>query len=292
MNRSKSLFLLALTIVCSGAATYSQTVVDADQLSGVQVEQEEMPPYDELPQEYRDIVSREKYEQMAVSAFQSASQIIEEAEYQKACQRAIGFSIRNLNQAMAILETLSNNSRLADEVNFLLDQKAEFADLKNAYLEAKAMLESDGKNLAKLDQEYARKLADILTRSQLAKIGEWRTTQIGVPKVLTETAIGEAIELSKQQKEDIRAGSQRIANEIKEFLNAKRKEAAELSYNVLDNGQKEKLLKIISSQELDRANNVSIERLWNFLDYSERPNNLFKLRSIEIDESSIWNANR
>lgn len=91
-----------------------------------------------------------------------------------------------------------------------------------------------------------------------------------------------------RQKDRIRDRSQRLADEIEDFINKKRQEAAELTYEVLNKAQRERLLEIIGPKELNRANNVPIEKLWRFFHYADDSRNLHEHRSMDLESSTIW----
>ncbi len=291
MNSKAYLLILALLVLAPANMSYGQpTKTEIDEQTGIIVVQQ-IKIYNEMPEEYRNRVSREEFEKMV--KLEPASDIAMEAIRKNAFDQALRHSIRNFEQGVSTFEIISKNKELAHALSVTEKQLDQFKRIQKAYEIEKDEIVDEQMGSARtsalflLDKKYARKIVKIMFPFQRVELGRWRPTQVGLSKVLTETKIGSFIDLSEKQKEKIRNESQKMADEIQEFIEQKRKEAAELTFDVLNEEQKIKLTTVVSSEQLNKSTNVSIDQLWKFLDYSfaDEPYRMNRPKSKEIN---IW----
>ena len=70
----------------------------------------------------------------------------------------------------------------------------------------------------------------------------WNIDKIGLPKMLTETPIGDALDLSEAQQDQIRKKSHELAKRLTKQIEEAQQEAMQIVHDVLDDSQAERLI--------------------------------------------------
>lgn len=101
----------------------------------------------------------------------------------------------------------------------------------------------------KLKKAYANEILDIFLPQQLQGFSNTGLAD-GLPKILTESPVGEILELSKEQKERIQIKSNKLAKEIEEFVQKTRQQAADIALEELTESQRKKLYAVYGKAQI------------------------------------------
>ena len=116
-------------------------------------------------------------------------------------------------------------------------------------------------------EEYSMQMSEVFADEQLQKMSRWSPARIGVVKALTETPLGESLELTDGQKEQIRTRVDDVIERLKSELDRARTKILEEVGDALDEGQREKLDKHLGDLLKQQIENSSTETLIKSLDY-------------------------
>ncbi len=275
---------LMLFSCCTFAIGQETTrTVETDPETGIMVISEG-PTYSSMPESYRKTVTKEQYE-AGLRTLPVLPVVIRESLAKRANDRAMRNSIRNIQEAISTFEIISKNEVVASDLEITGEQLTDYRRLKEEYLTLRKDLPKD--KIPDLEILFGSKIVGLLLPFQRIEIGRWRASQAGIPKVLTETIVGDAIKLTDAQKSKIREKSQALADEIREFIRLKRIESANLIVEVLDEKQNAELGKIVPPKELNAASNTSVETLWKHHDY-QNGTAIYSSKQMKLEPANVW----
>lgn len=132
------------------------------------------------------------------------------------------------------------NKQLKEELKPILDNK-ELDDQSRRNL------------LFSVKRRYLVEINDVLLPFQLEKMVEWNPVQTGLPKLLTESPVGNLLKLTEAQREKIRVESDNLAEEIDEFVHQARRRAHRIVWGELTEEQRSQLIEIVGPEKLQRT---------------------------------------
>ncbi len=150
--------------------------------------------------------------------------------------------------------------RLREQLELTDEQATAIASIASDYESSKEEIKlrtepnsQDQRNqLGQLERECRDRLEATILPFQFEKMAAWNWEQNGFVCVLIETEVGNAMELSERQKASLREQSEAMAAEIEEFINAKRREFADMLHEELNSDQREQLAELVGEERLDR----------------------------------------
>jgi len=108
-----------------------------------------------------------------------------------------------------------------------------------------------------LKQQLLDDVNDVFLPHQMNHVARMDVTKSGLPKLLTQTPIGDFLELTDGQKRRIEAKSEELAIKIEKFIHESRQEAYDLVFDQLEVDQKEKLFKLYDEWLIKRLISTS-----------------------------------
>ncbi len=161
-----------------------------------------------------------------------------------------GFSPEQFQDLEAALEKYDSN------FNFVSEKIADIDSAKSAKVEILV--------------RFFREINEILEPQQVETFKSWNDTRLGLAKVLLRTEIGDEIGLSDSQRSQIEETSQRLSDEIVEFVAKKRKEAFAATDTVLNSDQRAKLDGLIAIEEFQRSlQSIPLSQMKKQLDFRD-----------------------
>ena len=141
-----------------------------------------------------------------------------------------------------------------------VSEKLEWARLRN--LEWSLFPKGTRGKLDLLKTRCKKEFLAVLLPIQLEKLDNMGLIA-GIPRIVTESAMSEMLDLSDEQKRKIKIESNKLAKEIEDFAHKTRKRAAEISLMHLTEKQRKQLYAIYGKPQINRA--LSMNQLrWIF----------------------------
>lgn len=257
--KSFVVFLIAFTVL-----PYSKAYGQADDGKGIKVVA--FPPetaYDDLPEEIRNRIPRHAYEQPPTSTN------VTEAEKTKLQIREIyRRHFNSINNSADTFRKVRANSIVSEIVGVTKEQDKEIG----AWLSRWEKLSNEMSKLSNDEQNNVRKqlildARQILLPHQYLELGNLSIRRIGLPKLLVNGFVGEAIEMSEQQKRALKLESQRLADEIEDLIRKQRSKLRSVLLRSLTRDQKEELEKLFPPTQINSSFDVSLESLYQMLNF-------------------------
>ena len=187
-------------------------------------------------------------------------------------------AVKTLSDTFSIIESIIDKQDFLLKHGFIPEQISELQELTDQYLEN---LDYISTNISDLDSFKSAKMElmvrlfrdvnKVLLPEQIAKLNRWNDVERGLAKILLTTEIGDELGLSEVQRDSIQQKSQKIADEINEFIAAKKREAFEVTDHSLTTSQKEKLAELISIESFDRfRDSRSLNQLQRQLEFRDQ----------------------
>ena len=191
---------------------------------------------------------------------------------------------RQSRMLVSFLDRLNEKDGLIGTLELVAEQKIEIKAIQEQYLKAKESLgvpvdskeEAEfGRRLSALKAKYASKIRECLLEEQVDSIFSSQILGKGIPKVLLESQIGDALRLTDEQKKRIANSSDEISKKIVAFQLEIREEACKAVFKELTPDQRKQFQKIYDLKTMTSYfHQRSIERLgqdYYFKKYSEMP---------------------
>lgn len=117
--------------------------------------------------------------------------------------------------------------------------KTKFPDAPNEIVR-KQLIDLESRNLKR---KYTRRMTEIMIDHQIDNFFEWDVEKIGLPKLVVDTPVGDAIGLEDAQKQRIRKKAKLLKEKIERFIEEVQTESLELITDELRDEDVEKLKK-------------------------------------------------
>jgi hypothetical protein len=243
------------------------------------------PSYDSLSEQTKTFIDRESYEKnrdlgdyLEKSARKPSPQLLFQSHV---CRNLDDFrsKLNVWNETPQLFASLELTENQVSEIDSLLK---EHSAIKNGDLE--------GVDMRRIESDYHQRLSNVFLPFQIEVMASWNLAGSGLPKLLTTTAYGEVIGLSAEQKERIEAKSKKLADEINDFIEAKRMEAAILVKEELTTSQVERLEKRFDAKQLNlMSRTASLKSISSWHDFDEdqtKEQDLIRRSSMDLN---LWN---
>lgn len=240
-------------------------------------------PYELLHPEFKEQIDRQTYETMH-QHYDDTPELLNSLRFSS--------SLHDLESFLNKMAEIRRHPRLIRSLNLSTDQTESIDKIEAEYLddlEAMKLKQAPEIVMKRIKQHYFSELRQVIHPSQIDKFEMLSIERVGLPKLLTRTAYGDIVGLSESQKENIEAKSQILADEIKEFVAKKRKEAAELVYVELNEEQRKGVRELFEDVTLDSENSLPLEELFQRLDYKAKAKNR---RKSDAPELKVWSHSR
>jgi len=166
------------------------------------------------------------------------------------------------------------NSEFAESLGFtekqLADVEAAFEEfeetLNSGVVDSNKLFSKDEENYQKVlaseaKQKLLKEFNEILLPHQLSYVSQMDVTRVGLPKLLTQSPIGDILELTDGQKRRIKHQSEALAQKVEKFIHESRHEAFAIIFDELEDEQKGKLFKLYDEKLLKRQMSTMPMRL-------------------------------
>ncbi|QEG22615.1 hypothetical protein [Mariniblastus fucicola] len=187
-------------------------------------------------------------------------------------------AVRRLSDTFTIIDSIVDQRDFLLKHGFIPEQITELEELADNYssnLENIQVNISDPDSFKSAKTELMvglfRNVNEVLLPEQISKLNRWNDAKRGLAKILLSTEIGEELGLSEAQRKAIRQKSQQIADEIEEFIAAKKKDAFKVTDGSLTETQKDKLAELISVETFDLyRDSLPLNQLQQQLDFKDQ----------------------
>lgn len=209
---------------------------------------------------------------------------------------------RMMNQAksnpalFSLIGLAETNPELCDFLGLVDLQIEELNLLKEAFEEQIKIINSDeelsfqqrGNKIAAARHVVCEKVGEVLLPKQLKRLHRWDMDTDGLPKLLVNSEVGNALELTERQKEAIKTKSEKLAIRIKEMVEEFRQEAADIVVDELTEKQAEQLEKLFSKQRIqDYFEQMDIGMMYGHYLFEIPEEDRKKLPSMLLYESKL-----
>jgi cell division septum initiation protein DivIVA len=118
-------------------------------------------------------------------------------------------------------------------------------------------------------KEYNRRSCEILLHSQLETLESADLRRFGLAKVVTESFVGDVLEVTEMQKERIRERAEALAKKIEEFNKEMRQESVDLILDELDSEQRKRVLDLYEAASIESiySERMAFDRLYQYNKY-------------------------
>ncbi len=135
---------------------------------------------------------------------------------------------------------------------------------------------------SKLEEALRKTVGDSLLYHQFEFLSNMDVAKVGLPKLVTRSAVAELIELTDGQRARIESQSQALAENIRKMMEESRQKTYDIVFNELDEDQKKKLFKLYDKEKLKLlVGRSQMMRLYSHLVY-ELPESFDKRESPAI----------
>ncbi len=206
---------------------------------------------------------------------------------------------RSNSFTMNVLDAGIDNPKILELMELTEEQKKEIEKLVSSFRDKRNKInenlqESDDieeileRKMLSVKAELREKVCDLLVDFQMEDISQMNVLQIGIPHVLLDSKIGDAMELTEKQRANIKMKSDRLAKKLEKTIRESRQEAYKAVFSELNKEQKEFLVKLYGKPViLNYCEEIDIPTIFrHFRFYEKDPPNYFAepVRRTEIPE--------
>ncbi len=174
-----------------------------------------------------------------------------------------------------LLNLIIDNKVFAEALAVSEEQHKVLSTLRDEYVELQSTAineasdEQDRANrLFAVEKQLLRRINEVLVPFQQQQLLDTNYRNAGIPKLLTESPVGNALELTDAQRDHIRSEAEKLAEDIYTFVHESRRRARDLVINELTVEQKKRLTEIVGEKELQAYfEQHRIEKLFDSLNY-------------------------